>query len=60
MKKIFCLLYYVFAQYLPDNYLPVIGKFSKRIRRHVAGGFNKVSKTANIQKHVYLMGGVFV
>jgi len=58
LSKFFCLVYYLFFQYLPDNYLPIIGRVSRKIRCIVVRGFNKsVSKTANIQKCVYLMGG---
>lgn len=58
MKKISTILYYFFAQYLPDNHLPFIGTISRKIRCRIAQGFcTKVAKTANINKHVYLMGG---
>ena len=58
MKKISLLLYYIIAQHLPDNYLPLVGKISRKIRCWICKGFCiKVAKTANINKHVYLMSG---
>lgn len=61
MRKLCLLIYYAIAQYLPDNYLPVIGKLSQKVRCGIVRGFCKnVAKTANIQRNVYLMGGVFV
>lgn len=58
MKKVSTILYYSFAQYLPDNHLPFIGTISRKIRCRIAQGFcTKVAKNANINKHVYLMGG---
>lgn len=58
MRKLCLLIYYAIAQYLPDNYLPVIGKVSRKVRCGIVRGFCKnVAKTANIQRNVYLMGG---
>lgn len=62
IKKIFRLIsilfYYSIAQFLPDNYFPVIGKISKFIRTRSAILFCKnIDKTAQIQKRVYLGNG---
>lgn len=56
--KIACIFYYLFCRHLPDNYLPFIGKISRRIRNSVCRQFlKKCSKTANINKEVYLGDG---
>lgn len=58
MNPLFIFLYYAFFQYLPDNYLPLFGKISKKLRNLIVRSFNKnVSKSANIQKHVYFGNG---
>lgn len=58
IKTFFCFLYYFIIQYLPDNYLPIVGKVSRKLRTSITRRFCvSVSKTANIQKRVYLGSG---
>lgn len=59
MKKIYgTLIYYCFAQFLPDNYFPFVGKISKYVRNRVTRLFcHHIDKTAQIQKKVYLGNG---
>lgn len=58
MRIICLLLYYGFAQYLPDSYLPVIGKISNSIRialvKHI---FKKCGKISTINRLAYFGSG---
>lgn len=54
------IFYYVLAQHLPDNYLPIVGKIFRATRNLCCRKFcTKVSKSANIQKHVYIGSGIY-
>ena len=57
--RIICLLfYYGFAQYLPDSYLPIVGKISSAIRiglvKHI---FKKCGKITTINRLAYFGSG---
>ena len=57
--RIICLLfYYGFAQYLPDSYLPIVGKISNAIRiglvKHI---FKKCGKITTINRLAYFGSG---
>lgn len=58
MKFFWRIFYYAFAQHLPDNYFPFIGKISRAARNFCCRKFcKKIDKTANIQKRVYIGNG---
>lgn len=60
-RYFFLLLYYGFAQYLPDSYLPIVGKISNKIRifccRRI---FKYCGKVSTINRRCNFGSGVFV
>ena len=62
MKKIirggYCLLYYLFAQYLPKSTFPIIGKFSKNLRVIICRKlFISAGENINIENNSYIGNG---
>jgi len=58
MKKIYLLLYYGFARYLPKSTTPVIGKISSAFRRYLCNHvFKSCGTKANIENGVYFGNG---
>lgn len=57
-KKLFLVLYYGFARYLPNSYSPIIGPFSNKIRilcvRHI---FKYCGKISTINRMAYFGTG---
>lgn len=65
MKKmsryIFLILYYCFAQFLPDSYLGLIGRLSNKIRIFCAKHlFAKCGKISTINRRAYFGSGKFI
>lgn len=58
MNKFWLITYYLFARYLPSNETPLIGGFSKRVRRGICKHiFKEIGKGVNIQPNVYFGNG---
>lgn len=58
MRKIFLIIYYGFAYYLPDSYIPVVGKLSNSLRvwccKHI---FKKCGNIVTINRKAYFGNG---
>lgn len=60
-RKLFLILYYGFAQYLPDSYTPLIGRLSNSIRIFfVKRIFKKCGKIRTINRKVSFGGGKYI
>lgn len=61
LRKFFLLLYYSLAYYLPDSYLPLLGKPSNAFRifccRHI---FKRCGKISTVNRHAYFGNGAAV
>jgi maltose O-acetyltransferase len=58
MKKIYLLIYYSFAQYLPKSTNPILGKLSKTIRRFLCKGiFAECGSNLNVENKAYFGKG---
>jgi len=58
MNKIYLILYYGFARYLPKSTAPIIGNISKKIRVFLCKRiFTKCGKCANIENGAYFGNG---
>ena len=53
-RKFFLALYYGFAYYLPDSYLPLVGKISNAVRIFCCKRiFRKCDRVSTINRHAY-------
>jgi len=58
MKKIYLILYYGFAKYLPKSTTPLIGKSVKKFRCFLCSKiFSKCGKKLNVENNVYFGNG---
>lgn len=58
LRKLFLLLYYSVAYYLPDSYLPIVGKPSNAFRIFLCRRiFRKCGKISTINRHAYFGNG---
>lgn len=61
MKKIYLVLYYGFARFLPNSYWGIVGRISNAIRIFLVKRFiKKAGKIDTINRHVYLGSGAEV
>ncbi len=59
LLRIFCyFFYYIFIQYLPNNYIPIFGKISNFFRKLFARGMGiKIGKNSGINRCVFIGSG---
>jgi maltose O-acetyltransferase len=58
MKKIYLVIYYSFARFLPKSTNPIIGKISKKIREFLCRRiFFKAGRMLNVENGVYFGNG---
>ncbi len=58
MRKIYLVLYYGFAKYLPKSTTPIVGKAAKAIRRFLCSRiFRSAGKKLNVEQGAYFGNG---